>query len=152
MREYSRFFTLTEHLQQLREIRRQGHLEANTRTCDGMNKAQNRGMQGLSPEGRQSHRCLRTQRALRQLSTPAINRITDQAVPGMGQMNPDLMGAPGFQPALYLRQHKGRTIARHDASTRHRVATALEKNGLALTVRLVARQLRGQLQHIARLE
>ena len=34
------------------------------------------------------------------LAGAAIERIADQGVAQMGQMDPDLMGAPGLQPAL----------------------------------------------------
>jgi hypothetical protein len=48
----------------------------------------------------------------------AIDRITDQPVPGVGHVHPDLVRAPGFQPAFHQRQHRRRAEALEHA---HRV-------------------------------
>ena len=71
---------------------------------------------------------------------------------GMGQMHPDLMGPPGFQPAFHQRQRRGAAKPLDNPGPGHGMAAALKQHRLTLAVGLVAGQLRGDLQDIRGLE
>ena len=65
-----------------------------------MDKAQYRGMQGLAAEASEcgADGGGEPQDACRM--APAIDRVAEQGVAGMGHVHADLVGAAGFQPAF----------------------------------------------------
>ena len=56
-------------------------------------------MQGLSSKGLDRLGRLRRQKGGLGAEARAVDRIADQGVADMGQMDPDLVGAAGLQPA-----------------------------------------------------
>ena len=107
-------------------------------------------MQGLTRE-RVGHLCRRPKGLGRQPAGATIGRITDQAVTGIGQVHPDLMGAPGFQPA-FDQCCGGLKLLHHTHAGYGMAANAVPDHGLTLTVRLVTRQFRGDAQNAACLD
>ena len=87
-------------------------------------------MKGLTREiaGRFSRR--NRKRLGRQLALAAVNRVSDQPMPCMGHMDPDLMGASGFQPAFDQSQPRRCSIAFDNPRTRYCVATPMKQNSL----------------------
>ena len=88
----------------------------------------------------------------RQLALAPVNRISDQAVAAMGQVDPDLVGAPGLKPAFEQRCRGGYPEPLNDARPRHRMTPAMPKDRLPLPISLVAGQLGLDLEDVARLE
>ena len=112
-----------------------------------MTKAKRCGVQRLTREtDRRSNRGI-AQRLWRQFTPPAIGLIADQPVPGMGHMDADLMGAPGFQPAFHQAGHRRRAETFHNAHPCYGMTPAMEQNRLTLAIGLVAGKLRGDFQN-----
>ncbi len=108
-----------------------------------MCKAQNGGMKRLAREG-VDHSGPRDLAGY--LAATSICLIAHKGVPDMSHVHPDLVSASGLQ----LAGHQGhRTVRFDDMRPRDCMATAREKDRLALPVGLMARELRGDLERSA---
>ncbi len=86
---------------------------------------------------RESRRHLRARLCRGQPAPASIDRIADQGVPGMGHVRPDLVRAPGLQPALDQRRRAQRLDAPHPGDG---MAPAIEEHRLPLAVGAVPAQ------------
>jgi hypothetical protein len=106
-----------------------------------MREAQRRGVQRLAREGRDGAAPPGRQRLRRHLAAPAIDRIADQPVADMGHVHPDLVRAPGLQPAFDQRAGGGAPKLPAPAPASPRAARG-RQHRLALPVGAVAGELR----------
>lgn len=81
---------------------------------------------------------------------PAIDRVSQKPMAHMGHVHADLVGAPGFEPAL----NKGRVAPERlqDPNSRHRASPRAENHRLTLTVGAMSLKSRCQTDHGSRLE
>ena len=88
-----------QHIMQTGKIGRQFRAEPQDFSGNGVFDRQYIGMQGLSAKGRQ--RALRRLRQKRRFGpkSRSVNLIAHQGMTDRGQMDPDLMGPAGFEPA-----------------------------------------------------
>ena len=84
----------------------------------------------------------------RHAPAPAIDGITDQRVADMGHVHADLVRPPGLKAAGHAGHHTGKAL--FDLQMRDGMAPAFEKDGLPLTVGLVAREMRRNTDSTAR--
>src|SRR6266850_1870820 len=94
-----------ELVQGSREIRRNGGYESKSLAGHRMDQLQLRGVQGLPRQPVEQGRCeatLRNARAQLLFRTPSVHRVPDHGQPQVGEVDADLVGAPGIEAHLEL--------------------------------------------------